>query len=166
MAAGRSHNEAATPTTRSASRATRTADAAQSLYAPPGQGARWRNHGLTFLIFLALAVVFLLPGSLQPSSALLGYPGDNFQHAWFLWHFATAVSHGHDPFYTRLLFYPTRVTLAWSTSDPIAALMALPLSLAAGPVIAYNLSLIFQLALAAFFGRLLCLRITRNELAA
>lgn len=127
------------------------------------QGSRWRNHALTFLIFLALAFLFLLPGSLAPSSALLGYPGDNFQHAWFLWHFATAVSHGHDPFYTRLLFYPNRVTLAWSTSDPVAALMALPMSLAAGPVIAYNLSLVLQLALAAFFGRLLCLRITRSE---
>lgn len=131
-----------------------------------GQRLRWRNHAITFLIFLVLAVVFLLPGSLHPASALLGYPGDNFQHAWFLWHFARAVAHGQDPFYTRLLFYPSRVTLAWSTSDPIAGLMALPLSLAAGPAVAYNISLILQLALAAFFGRLLCLRITRSEPAA
>lgn len=130
------------------------------------QASRWCNHVVALLAFLALAVVFLLPGSLAPSSALLGYPGDNFQHAWFLWHFARAVAHGQNPFYTHLLFYPSRVTLAWSTSDPIAALMALPLSLTAGPVIAYNLSLILQLALAAFFGRLLCLRITRNEPAA
>ncbi|HEX5423192.1 MAG TPA: hypothetical protein VFW94_06565 [Candidatus Acidoferrales bacterium] len=130
------------------------------------EAPRWRNHAVTFALFLLLGVVFLLPGSLAPSSALLGYPGDNFQHAWFLWHFARAVAHGQNPFYTHLLFYPSRVTLAWSTSDPIAALMALPLSLTAGPVVAYNLSLVLQLALAAFFGRLLCLRITRNEPAA
>ena len=130
------------------------------------QSLRWRNHAVTFVLFLLLGVVFLLPGSPEPSSALLGYPGDNFQHAWFLWHFARAVAHGQNPFYTRLLFYPSRVTLAWSTSDPIAALMALPLSLTVGPVVAYNLSLILQLALAAFFGRLLCLRITRSEPAA
>lgn len=130
------------------------------------QRLHWRNHIIAFAVFLALAVVFLLPGSLAPSSALLGYPGDNFQHAWFLWHFARAVAHGQNPFYTYLLFYPSRVTLAWSTSDPIAALMALPLSLTVGPVVAYNLSLILQLALAAFFGRLLCLRITRSEPAA
>jgi hypothetical protein len=135
------------------------------MYTPPEKW-RWRNHAIAFLAFLALGVVFLLPGSLRPSQALLGYPGDNFQHAWFLWHFARAVAQGHDPFYTRLMFYPSRVTLAWSTFDPIAALMALPLSLTVGPVVAYNLSLILQLALAAFCGRLLCLRITRNEPAA
>lgn len=166
MAVSGSQDKAAATSAHSASRVPQSVDATQSLYTPPGQGAHWWNHALTFVIFLALAVVFLLPGSLQPSSALLGYPGDNFQHAWFLWHFARAVAHGQDPLYTRLLFYPTRVTLAWSTSDPIAALMALPLSLTVGPVVAYNLSLILQLALAAFFGRLLCLRITRSEPAA
>jgi hypothetical protein len=135
------------------------------MYTPPEKW-RWRNHAIAFLAFLALGVVFLLPGSLRPSSALLGYPGDNFQHAWFVWHFARAVAHGYDPFYTRLMFYPSRVTLAWSTIDPVAALLAMPLSLTVGPVVAYNLSLILQLALAAFCGRLLCLRITRNEPAA
>lgn len=112
------------------------------------------------------AAIFTLPASLSPASALLGYPGDNFQHAWFLWHFARAVASGHNPFYTRLLFYPARANLAWSTLDPLAGILALPLSLLAGPVIAYNLSLILQLALAVFFARLLCLRICRNETAA
>ncbi|HEV2617409.1 MAG TPA: hypothetical protein VGU63_12460 [Candidatus Acidoferrales bacterium] len=107
-----------------------------------------------------------MPASLSPASALLGYPGDNYQHAWFLWHFAKALASGHNPFYTHLLFYPTRANLAWSTLDPLAGLLALPLSLLAGPVIAYNFSLILQLALAAFFARLLCLRICRNEIAA
>lgn len=115
---------------------------------------------------MVAAAIFTLPASLSPSSALLGYPGDNFQHAWFLWHFARAVASGHNPFYTRLLFYPARANLAWSTLDPLAGILALPLSLLAGPVIAYNLSLILQLALGAFFARLLCLRICRNETAA
>jgi hypothetical protein len=129
-------------------------------------GSPARNHLIAFLLCLFLGFAFTLPGSLSPASALLGYPGDNFQHAWFLWHFARAVSHAHNPFYTRLLFYPNRVNLAWSTTDPLAGAIALPLSLAAGPTIAYNLSLILQLALAAFFARLLCLRISRNEAAA
>lgn len=129
-------------------------------------GSRWRKHALVLLVFVVLGFVFLLPGSLSPGSALLGQPGDNFQHAWFLWHFAHAVAHGENPLYTHLLFYPHRVTLAWSTSDPLAGLMALPLSLTAGPVVAYNLSLVLQLALAGFCGWLLCLRICGNEAAA
>ncbi len=142
--------------------ATRTAD----MLGSQSREARWRNHAITLLVFVLLGFLFTLPGSLSPGSALLGYPGDNFQHAWFVWHFARAVTHGRNPLYTSLLFYPHRVTLAWSTSDPLAGLMALPFSLLTGPVVAYNLSLILQLALAAFFGRLLCLRICRNEAAA
>jgi hypothetical protein len=129
-------------------------------------GSARQNHVVAFSLCLLLGFAFTLPGSLSPSSSLLGYPGDNFQHAWFLWHFARAVCHAHNPFYTNLLFYPGRVTLAWSTTDPLAGLIALPLSLSAGPAVTYNLSLILQLALAAFFGRLLCLRISRNEPAA
>jgi len=125
-----------------------------------------RNHAIAFFLFLTLGFVFTLPGSLSLGSGLLGFPGDNFQHAWFLWHFARAVLHGHNPFYTRLLYYPSQVNLAWSTTDPLAGFIALPLSIFAGPVLAYNFSLILQLALAAFCARLLCLRISRNETAA
>jgi hypothetical protein len=132
---------------------------------PPSAGSG-RNHVVAFLICIVLAVIFTLPGSLHPRSVLLGYSGDNFQHAWFLWHFAKAVVAGQNPFYTNLIFYPNQVNLAWSTTDPLAGALALPLSLAAGPLVAYNLSLILQLALGAFFARLLCLRICRNEAAA
>lgn len=125
-----------------------------------------RNHFIAFAVCLALGFIFTLPGSLSLNSGLLGDPGDNFQHAWFLWHFARALLHGHNPFYTRLMFYPTRANLAWSTTDPLAGFLALPLSIFAGPVIAYNFSLVLQLALAAFCARLFCLRISRNEVAA
>ena len=125
-----------------------------------------RSHLIAFSICLILAVVFTLPASISPRYGLLGYPGDNYQHAWFLWHFAKAAANLQNPFYTNLLFYPDRVNLAWSTTDPLAAILALPLTLAVGPVLSYNVSLIFELALAAFFGRLVCLRVCRNQWAA
>ncbi|MGD0963355.1 MAG: hypothetical protein ABSA57_05575 [Candidatus Acidiferrales bacterium] len=128
------------------------------------KAARW--HWVSFLLCVLLGVVFTLPGSLSPASGLLGYPGDNFQHAWFLWHFARAVVKFQNPFYTNLIYYPSTVNLAWSTTDPLAGTLALPASLMLGPVVAYNLSLILQLALAAFFARLLCLRVCHNEVAA
>ncbi len=124
------------------------------------------SHVVAFAICILLAIVFTLPGSLSPDSALLGYPGDNFQHAWFLWHFARAIIHAQNPFCTTLIFYPSRVNLAWSTTDPLAGTLALPVSLISGPVMAYNISIILQLALSAFFARLLCLKISQNEVAA
>src|SRR5580658_1802579 len=125
-----------------------------------------RANVLAFGFFLALAVVFLMPGTLHPGQALLGSPGDNFQHAWFLWHFAHAVLRGQNPFHTGLVYYPNTVNLAWSTTDPLAGFLALPLSLLAGPIVAYNLSLVLQLALTGFFGYLLCLRVTGDRVAA
>lgn len=125
-----------------------------------------RIHLVTFFFCLALAVLFTLPVSVSPRSALLGSPGDNYQHAWFLWYFAKAVAKGHNPFYTRLIFYPSGVNLSWSTFDPLAGLLALPFSVTVGPVVAYNVSLVLQLALTAFFARLLCLKICGNEAAA
>jgi len=133
---------------------------------PPSKSQPIRFHFISFAICLAGAIVFTLPTSLSPRSALLGYSGDNFQHAWFLWYFARAVTHLHNPFYTNLIYYPATVNLAWSTLDPLAGFLALPLSLTLGPVAAYNLSIILQLALGAFFARVLCLRICGNEVAA
>jgi hypothetical protein len=126
----------------------------------------WQNHTISFAICLVLAVLFTLPTSISLKSGLLGYSGDNFQHAWFLWHFARSVAHFQNPFYTKLIYYPVGANLSWSTLDPLAGIIALPFSLAFGPVVAYNLSIILQLALAAFFARLLCLQICHDEIAA
>src|SRR6202050_2116734 len=125
-----------------------------------------RFHVISLAICLAGAIVFTLPTSLSPRSGLLGYSGGNFQHAWVLWYFARAATHLHNPFYTNLIYYPATVNLSWSTLDPLAGLLALPVSLTLGPVAAYNLSIILQLALGAFFARVLCLRICGNEVAA
>jgi hypothetical protein len=137
----------------------------RAVSAPRGPRAI-RFHFAAFAICLTAAIVFTLPTSLSPRSALLGDSGDNFQHAWFLWYFARAVTHFHNPFYTNLIYYPSRVNLSWSTLDPLAGLLALPLSLTLGPVAAYNLSIVLQLTLSAFFARLLCLRICGDETAA
>lgn len=125
-----------------------------------------RTHLVVFLIYILFGIIFTLPGSLRLRSTLLGYPGDNYQHGWFLWHFAKAVSHAKNPFYTNFIYYPNKVNLAWSTTDPLTGALALPASLTASPALAYNLSLILQLALASFFARLLCLRVCGDEVAA
>lgn len=128
--------------------------------------SQWREHLVSFVGYLALAVIFTLPTSIHPTRALLGDGGDSYQHAWFLWEFGNAVARGHDPFHTHLVFYPFGGNLAWATLDPLAGILALPLTLAFGPLLAYNLSLILQLALSAFFARLLCLRVSGDSAAA
>jgi hypothetical protein len=124
-----------------------------------------RRHWKSFPLFLVLAIFFTLPASLSPGSRLLGDGGDNYQHAWFVWHFAHALSSAQNPFLTDLILYPYGANLAWSTYDPLGGLLAVPFSLALGPLVAYNFSVILQLALTAFFAYLLCLRISENVAA-
>ncbi len=123
------------------------------------------GHLIPFAVYLALAVFFTLPASLHPARALLGR-GDNYLHAWFLWAFAKAVVHGHNPFRTDLILYPFGANLTWATTDPLGGVLGLPLSLSLGPILTYNISIILQLALAAFFARLLCLRVSQHPAAA
>jgi len=132
----------------------------------PGKSESWRERVIVFLLYVALAFVFTLPNSIHPTQALLGRGGDNYLHAWFLWEFARAVVHGQNPFHTTLILYPIGANLAWATTDILGQIMALPFSLLLGPVLTYNLTLVLQLALGAFFARLLCQRVCGDAAAA
>ena len=134
--------------------------------AAPGKSESWSERAIVFTLYVALAFVFTLPNSIHPSQWLLGRGGDNYLHAWFLWEFARAVVHGHNPFHTTLILYPIGANLAWATTDILGQIMAVPFSLLLGPVLTYNLTLVLQLALGAFFARLLCLRVCGNAAAA
>jgi hypothetical protein len=126
----------------------------------------WREAAIIFILYVALAIVFTLPNSIHPTKALLGRGGDNYLHAWFLWEFARAIAHGQNPFHTTLILYPIGANLAWATTDILGQIMAVPFSLSLGPVLTYNLTLVLQLALGAFFARLLCLRVCGDATAA
>jgi hypothetical protein len=130
-----------------------------------GASGETRDHLVAFIFYLALAIVFTLPGSLHLGRVLLGDGRDTYMHTWFLWDFAKSVAHGQNPFRTDLILYPFGANLAWATTDPLAGLIALPISLLLGPVLAYNISILLQLTLSAFFARLLCLRISKQPVA-
>ena len=126
----------------------------------------WRDRAIVFILYIALALVFTLPNSIHPTQSLLGRGGDNYLHAWFLWEFARAVAHGQNPFHTSLILYPMGANLAWATTDILGQIMAMPFSLTLGPIFTYNLSLVLQLALAAFFAHLLCQHVSGDAAAA
>ena len=132
----------------------------------PGKSESWREQAVVLIFYIALAFIFTLPNSIHPTQALLGRGGDNYLHAWFLWEFARAVVHGQNPFHTTLILYPIGANLAWATTDILGQIMAVPSSLLLGPILTYNLTLVLQLALGAFFARLLCQRVCGDAAAA
>jgi hypothetical protein len=104
---------------------------------------------------------FGLPVASHPGGSYIGNGSDP---EIFIWSFAWwphAMLHGQNPFHTHAIWAPEGYNLAWATSVPGLALAFAPLTLVAGPVVAYNAASVLLPALAAWTGFLLCRHVTR-----
>jgi hypothetical protein len=122
------------------------------------------RYGVGALIFyFALSSVFLgraLPGDL--STVQIGKGSDPSVYMWFFVWWPYAIAHRINPFVTRLLWAPAGFNLTWTAVGPLAPLVAAPVTLEFGPVVAYNLLSILSPDLAAWTAFLLCRRITHR----
>lgn len=100
------------------------------------------------------------------SSSYIGRTSDPTVYIWLLSWWPYAISHRLNPIITYVVWAPGGFNLAWTTSMPLAALAATPLTNAFGPVAAYNLLSILAPAAAAWSGFLLCRGITADYIAA
>ena len=83
----------------------------------------------------------------------------------FIWSFAWwphAILHWQDPFVSYVIWAPDGTNLAWTTSVPGLALLFAPLTLAAGPVVSFDIASMLMPALAAWTAFLLCRHLTRS----
>ena len=124
-----------------------------------------RGIGLLLTCTCAAVVVGALVGPnvlLHPGTGVVGRnPAFDFQImtwslAWWPW----AVAHGADPLYTHLLWAPGGFSSLWVTSIPLPALLALPLTVTAGPLVAYNVMMLMAVVLAAAAAYLLSYELT------
>jgi hypothetical protein len=88
----------------------------------------------------------------------LGYDPQIF--IWSLGWWPHAILNGENPFVTHAMWPATGVDLAWVTSVPGLALASAPLTLLAGPVIAFNVVTVLLPALAGWTAFLLCRYLT------
>jgi hypothetical protein len=117
--------------------------------------------------YLLLALLLFLPVWLPPGQRTVGRGGgDPFFFSWFIQWFPYAVSHGWNPLFTTHLDYPDGVNLMWNTSIALPSLVVAPVTLAAGPIVAYNLLATLGPALSAWCGYLARARYVRSRLAA
>ncbi|HQU03856.1 MAG TPA: hypothetical protein PLT25_03985, partial [Acidocella sp.] len=87
----------------------------------------------------------------------------------FIWDFAWwpwAIAHHQNLLHTDLLWQPLGVYLGWITSIPFLSLIGAPLTLWFGPVFTYNLFILLAPVFGAFTTYFLCLKITKNPVAA
>jgi hypothetical protein len=81
-------------------------------------------------------------------------------NVWVLRWWPYAIGHGLNPLYTHQLAAPAGHSLAWVTTAPPVALLAVPLTLIAGPVVAVNLLTAIALPVSAWAAFVLCRRLT------
>lgn len=93
-------------------------------------------------IYAVLGLVAYLPSWPGGGGRIVGCPcGDGSESAWFLAWTPHAVLHGLDPFATVAVNHPAGVNLAANATMPLLGLLALPVTLAAGPAAALSLLL-------------------------
>jgi hypothetical protein len=122
----------------------------------------------------AAIVIYLAAGYILVGRGLLGdFTGrivststghDPSVMIWCLAWFPHAIADHLDPFFSRAVWWPVGINLAWITSIPGAAILAWPLTRQFGPVASFNALSFIALPAAAFTAFLLCRHLTgRNR---
>ena len=112
------------------------------------------RSGLTFAVVAALYLVLATilwwqAWSNHPSSTTLCACGDPALFLWFLEWPAYAIAHGHNPFYSNLLFYPGGINLLSNTSVLAIGIVLAPVTWLFGPIATLNVASTLSPALSA-----------------
>jgi hypothetical protein len=115
--------------------------------APAGQGRLDSLLGLgsAALLYLGIAVLLTNATWVDPASRWPGGCCDQQQFIWMLRWIPTVLQHGGDPLFTTQMNAPEGVNLMWNSSIPAVALLMAPVTIALGPVVAYNVALVLAI---------------------
>ncbi len=129
-------------------------------------GARVLRPSVQGLVALGIYLAVWLPTAMRPLVEHLGRsqlaqtsPDPNF-YLWSLRWWPYALRHGLNPLYSTQLDAPVGHALAWTATVPALSLLVAPLTLMAGPVIAFNVLAIAAVPVGAWAAFVLCRRLT------
>lgn len=91
----------------------------------------------------------------DPVGSTLGsfqHTNDPMQMMWFLEWTPWQLLHGHSPFTSDALFYPSGVSLAWNTLAPTLGVLAAPITLTLGAPLGFAVLMTLAPALTALTG--------------
>ena len=118
------------------------------------------------LIAFAIYLVAMIFGLAQPLLPHLDVPhvqqtqvDANF-YIWAISWWPHAITHGLNPLFSHQIMAPGGVNLAWATTTPTVSLLMWPITATAGPVTAFNLTLILAPPASAWAAFILCRRLT------
>ena len=110
-----------------------------------------RRAGLLALIGYALFTVLMtLPVTTRLTTHLVGCGNDPYVHYWNTWWVGEALRRGTNPYFTDMLFHPNGASLVYHNFAWLNIAGSLVLRPFAGPVGAYNLVYLANMALCGF----------------
>jgi hypothetical protein len=123
---------------------------------------------LALAVYLALFILgFALPLLHHPRLPQIaqGSVDPNFYvWSWRWWPYA--ISHGLNPLYSHQIGAPAGFNLAWATTVPAVAVVMTPVTLAFGPIAAFNLTLLLSAPISGWVAFLAARRLTGRFWAA
>jgi hypothetical protein len=120
-------------------------------------------YGASFIAYLAVSFLYFgVPVAAHPGRDLVGNGPDPEIFIWSLAWWPHAILHWQNPIVTHAIWAAQGVDLAWVSSIPGLALLAAPLTLVAGPAVAFNVLAVLLPALAAWTAFVLCRYLTRS----
>ena len=138
----------AAPVIRAGGQADATEDSSES--SEKKKQRTWRTPGPVLQGLIAFAI-YLVVFILAFGQALLQHPNvprvgqvevdPNF-YIWAIRWWPYAITHGLNPLYSHQIGAPAGYNLAWATTTPTLSLLMWPVTAAAGPIAAFNLSLL------------------------
>lgn len=117
------------------------------------------------VLYVVIAALVMVHGA-SLTHQLSGSGSDPYDSSWFLAWWPYALTHHIDPFFTRLIWYPSGVSLLWVTAVPLLSLLGWPITAVWGPAVTYNLLIITSPVFCAWSAYFLCRHVTRNFAAA
>jgi len=118
-----------------------------------------------FLLYSLLAALLMVHGA-SLTHQLSGTGSDPFDSPWFLAWWPYALTHHLNPFYTKLIWFPSGVSLLWITAVPLLSLLGWPITAAYGAAVTYNLFIVTSPVFCAWSAYFLCRYVTRDFAAA
>ena len=126
------------------------------------------RHSNTFYFLLYALIVLSIswPAPQLLSQKLIGNNVDNWIFYWNNWWVKYALANGETLFETQKIFFPNGTSLVAHSHSILNSLIAIPIDLIAGPVVAYNSVILLGLWLSGVGMFLLVRQLTHSKEAA
>jgi len=106
--------------------------------------------GLALVVFVALAMAAMWPGLFTGHDTIVGDTGDPSLWIWDLEWVPFALAHHLNPLVSNYLHYPGGANLMWNGSIVFPALILIPITDLAGPIVSYNVVAVLGVGLSGW----------------